>query len=416
MIPRFSPDYRFLDIGRCLWPARRDSVALLEEAFARLSGHYSALSFRYGRTGLFYLLKALGAEGKKVVLPSYTCVVVAHAVALAGARPYFLDNAPGGFQPSQQDYIDAVDADTAMVIPTHIFGMAQETARLYSELKKRWPGIFVLQDCAHSFFCSDLTGRVVTAYGDGALFGMNISKLVNSVKGGILTLKDTVLAGKIRKLVAKDRACVSAPGGGLLPSRLYVPASALAFEPWLYGLVDYLKEHTSLLDREVKYYDETRIELPADYQLPMSDFEADIGLASLARLAERVRRRGELAGQYCRLLAQALDLTVPEWRIGHTWSHFPVLVRPELREEIRRKLQRRCAAEIGTVINYSVADMPCYGIGRPATCPNAARTAASVLNLPLTSEEGLLPGLRWGIRSEQVAGELLPLLHSLRQR
>ena len=408
MRPRFSPDYRFSDLLRAFLPARKNAVSLLEEEFARRSGHNAAVAFRYGRTGLYYLLKACGAQGREVVLPSYTCVVVPHAVVLAGAKPVFVDNAPGEFQPSQQAYLDAITPDTAMVIPTHVFGLSQETDGLSAEIRKTRPDIFILQDCAHGFFCADASGKVAAGQGDGALFGLNISKLANSVKGGMLTLKDAKLAQKVRQL-AENGFKESGPKG-LLPSRLYVLASALAFEPELYGLCYFIKEHTALLNGEVKYYDENRIDLPEDYAAPMSNFEAETGLASLRRLDERVRRRSDLAKAYCALLKDLPGIIFPEWKPDYTWSHFPVLLPKSRRDELSRALQRKCGAEIGKIIDYSAADMPCYSKFNPARCPNASDTASSVLNLPLTPCEGLFASLR-SFAPERVVGALGGLLN-----
>src|SRR5690606_16134990 len=105
MIPRFSPDYRSRQMWQCLLPSRKNAVEELETLFRERTGHSAALTFRYGRTGLYFLLKALGASGKKVILPAYTCVVMAHAVALSGNKPVFLDNRKGKFQPDPNDYL-----------------------------------------------------------------------------------------------------------------------------------------------------------------------------------------------------------------------------------------------------------------------------------------------------------------------
>ena len=92
MIPRFSPNYSVPDLFQCFRPSRENANALLEAEFILRTGHNQAILFRYGRSGIYFLLKALGAQGKKVILPAYTCVVVAHAVQLSGNIPVFLDN------------------------------------------------------------------------------------------------------------------------------------------------------------------------------------------------------------------------------------------------------------------------------------------------------------------------------------
>ena len=59
----------------------------------------------------------------------------------------------------------------AMVIPTHLFGITQETRELYDYLKRTYPSIFVLQDCAHGFFCKGKNGDLVLKRAMGQFLG-----------------------------------------------------------------------------------------------------------------------------------------------------------------------------------------------------------------------------------------------------
>ena len=176
-----------------------------------------------------------------------------------------------------------------MVIPTHLFGIAEETSELYRKLKQKYPGVFVLQDCAHSFFCTDSTRQVVTQYGDGAIFGMNISKLVNSVRGGALTVRDAALANEIERIRRSEMGSVESGERSSLMGRLYALAAAGAFTRPGYEAVRFLSRHTRLLSAETDYYDESRIEMPKDFAAPMNHFEAEMGLRSSCKIFESRR-------------------------------------------------------------------------------------------------------------------------------
>ncbi|MEZ4273004.1 MAG: DegT/DnrJ/EryC1/StrS family aminotransferase [Myxococcota bacterium] len=325
MIPRFSPNYDQRDLRLCLQKAPGGATQALERAFCERTGHPEAIAFRYGRSALYHLLKALGHQGKKVILPAYTCVVVAHAVVRSGNIPVFLDCAQGRCQPHPMDYLRAIDAETVMIVPTHLYGVAEETRDLYQQVKEAHPGVFVLQDCAHSFFAETLDTAPVHRHADGCLYGMNISKLVNSVRGGMLTLRDMELAHK----VSHGR---QPQGTGMqrlvseLSARFYVVAAAFAFTPAIYELTYFLQKKTSWLNRETQYYSDHTIELPEDFDVAMSDFEATIGLHSLEKFSERVARRQEIASFYVSLLSHDADSASlpfdPEVG-GYTWSHFP---------------------------------------------------------------------------------------------
>ncbi|MGE0201798.1 MAG: DegT/DnrJ/EryC1/StrS family aminotransferase [Candidatus Melainabacteria bacterium] len=396
MIPRFSPDYDWGDLAACGRPAPVNTVTQLENAFAERTGHAHGVAFRYGRSGLYFLLCALAErypnpEQRRVMMPSYTCVVVAHAVVLAGFEPVFLDNAPGRFQPLPQAYLAAIEESpekTAMILPTHLFGMTEETAALCEAIRNRYPHVFILQDCAHGYFCEDAEGNVAAGAGDGALFGMNISKLVNSVKGGMLTLRDRALADRIREL--RDASPVRRSSW---ISRAYVLAATVAFTPWGFEIVHWLKQHTRLLAGETDYFRPDVVDLPVDYRQPMTAFEAAIGLSSLRRYDQRVKGRRTLAGGYAealRPLRNAGLLDFPEPQSGFTWSHFPVRVASVYRDKAQRTLENVLGMEIGIIVDYSVADLPAYQALGVAGTPVALATSREVINLPLCLHEGRL--------------------------
>lgn len=393
MFPRLSPDYRFSDILKTVLPAKTDAVKLLQMKFLSITGHKHALAFRYGRSGLYFLLKALDKKkAKYVVLPSYNCVVMAHSIIKAGYKPIFLDSHKGSFQPSFNDFIDTINRygnEIAMIIPTHLFGITEETKLLYEYFKKSHPSVFVLQDCAHGFFCKGTDECLAIEYSDGALFGMNISKLVNSVKGGMLTVNNTALATKIENLhKAESRQNYQIMQSIL--ARLYVIATYFAFKPYLYNLTFWLQKNTTILSAQTDYYKEDAISLPPDYSGRMCNFEATIGLSSLNRYYGRIAVRQKIAARYKQILSDELykkNFTHPEFKNGNTWSHYPVLcANPYLKEHLKSILKDR-GFEIGEIVDYSIADMNCYKQLGYSSTPRAKNIAELIINFPLTLYE-----------------------------
>lgn len=408
MIPRLSPDYRMRDLVRAFLPQSATTVRRLERRFAERCEHADALALRYGRSGLYYLLLALRTEQRRVVvMPSYTCVVVAHAVVRAGYTPRFVDNATGSFQPNPEDLFAAVSDDTAMVIPTHLFGLSQMTSALCKELSAKRPDVFILQDCAHGFFCAE-GAATCASLGDGALFGTNISKLVNSVKGGVLTLKNPDLSARTRALAEEDARQFGSTSPALRQFllRSYVWAAGLGFTPPGYTVVDQVSRRTSLLRSETEYFQPDTVELPHDFRGVMNGFEAATALASLERYDTRVARRRQLAQIYdnrLQPLARRGLLVLPPLNSGDSYSHYPVLISALLRNKVQRLARADLGCELGTIVNYGVADLPSYSSAGHASCPRALDAAQRVINLPLTFSEGLWPARRWRCRAEAVA-------------
>ena len=79
MIPRFKPALGWSEL-LALFKFKRGAVKKFEQAFARKFEAVDAVSFPYGRSAQWAFFKALGIEGAEVIMPSYTCSVVAHAV------------------------------------------------------------------------------------------------------------------------------------------------------------------------------------------------------------------------------------------------------------------------------------------------------------------------------------------------
>ena len=83
MVPRFKPTIGFKELLTVLLPSR-SSVDQFEKKFASKFGAAEAVAFPYGRSAQWAFCCALGIKGQEIILPAYTCSVVAHAVVLSG--------------------------------------------------------------------------------------------------------------------------------------------------------------------------------------------------------------------------------------------------------------------------------------------------------------------------------------------
>ncbi len=406
MIPRLSPDYTSWIFECLLKPEVPASVS------DRIDRHFKVKPtlFRYGRTGLYLLMKSLlsSSHRNRVILPSYSCVVVANAIQIAGGECVFVDCDKDSFLSSQETLLSAIDDRTCLVMPTHLFGMSVDTAEL--ETTCRSQQVFLLQDCAHSFFAKNSVGQNVADLGDGALFGMNISKLANGVRAGALVVKDQSILSKINSFSSK-----SGSGSGLWDfcyPRAYALAAAAMFSPALHSIVRWLVNNTAILKSQTDYYDENSIDLPKDFLEPLGFFERKVLARSLDRLDGRVSRRREIAKIYCDVLSQFPELFRVSLRFeeGWTWSHFPVAVDETKREALRHHLEEKFAAEFGIIVDYSISDLNVYRrLGHPSS-PRALRLSKQIINFPLTLREGFFPRRQWRQLAADIAAETLGFL------
>ena len=90
MIPRFRPWLDWEELST-LFSRNKGCVEKFEKEFARKFQAVDAVAFPYGRSAQWAFFKTIGLENTEVIMPAYTCSVVAHAVSLSGNVPRFID-------------------------------------------------------------------------------------------------------------------------------------------------------------------------------------------------------------------------------------------------------------------------------------------------------------------------------------
>jgi dTDP-4-amino-4,6-dideoxygalactose transaminase len=374
MIPRLRPQ---LGIGEILDALRAGStVQDFETAFADLAGQKHALAFPYGRTGLMLLLKALGLQDREVICPAYTCVVVAHAIVKAGSIPVFVDSEPNGLNMDLELAERAITRNTGAVVATSIHGYPVDLDRL-CDMQKRHPDLIIIQDCAHSFF-AEWNDRPVQREGKAAIYGLNISKIMTSIFGGMVTTDDRQLYEDLIRL--RNSELVRASPGRNIRQQAYIVAAATALTPPIFSVVKAI-QRAGLIDRFTKYYDEYVIDMPEDHLVAMGNAAATLGCSQCEKYADIVARRRVLARTYDARLRGVAGISVPETVPGATYSHY--VARVENADHFVAEVAKS-GVELGRVIDYCVPDMPAYKpYATSADFPVTRRLNSEVVNLPL---------------------------------
>jgi dTDP-4-amino-4,6-dideoxygalactose transaminase len=381
MIPRFKPYLNWQEIITLLRPLANARVRF-EVEFAHAFEANEAIAFAYGRSALWAFFKALDVENAEVILPAYTCDVVAHAIVLSGNVPRFVDITLFDYNMDLEQVAEAVNERTRVIIATHLFGYPLDLDRLSQivESAEKLFGhkIWVVQDCAHSFGAR-WKGKLVCNQGDAALFGLNISKQITSIFGGMLTVHDPALADRIRAW--RDEHFFSP---GLLKSLrrwLYLLAVYPAFNETVYGLVYWLQENTTLLDYVTKaYHLDNKIHFPPDYMDQMLELEAKVGLVQLQKYSEIVRRRQGNAQYYSKQLQNVKNVILPPLVDGATYSHY--VLRVADRDSVERNLAK-AGLQLGRLIDYSMPHMEMYESYSDQEFPNSLLCSQQAINLPV---------------------------------
>ena len=104
----------------------------IRKAFAKKFKAVDAVSFPYGRSAQWAFFHALGVSNAEIIMPAYTCSVVAHAVTLSGNVPRFIDINLHDYNMNLDLAEAAINKNTRGLIATHTFGYPQDLERLES--------------------------------------------------------------------------------------------------------------------------------------------------------------------------------------------------------------------------------------------------------------------------------------------
>ncbi len=381
MIPRFKPDIGWAEF-KALFCLNRGAVEKFEKEFAQTFQAVDAVAFPYGRSAQWAFLNAVGVKGSEIIMPAYTCSVVAHAVSLSDNTPRFIDINLDDYNMNLDEVEAAINKNTRAIIATHTFGYPQDLDRLEAMVQRaearHGHKIWLMQDCCHAFG-AEWKGRMIGTSGDVAVYAFNISKVITSIFGGMLTFQDQALANKVRAW--RDAHYKPANWLKAIQRRLYLLAVYVAFNEKIYGLTWWLQEKTPLLNRFTKaYHLDDQIHFPPDYLDKMLDVEAAVGLKQLKKYPRIIQCRRDKARYYDQNLPRHEGWVFPPIVEGATYSHYTVRV-PDRAEVIQDYAKK--GVHLGELIQYSIADLECYS-KLNSSCPLAHETCLSTVNFSVT--------------------------------
>lgn len=171
-------------------------VQELEHKLERFLGVKNVICVTNGTIGLMMASEAMMLSGK-VILPSFTFIASAQALAWAGIDPVFCDIDPNTHQ-LDVDKLDAlIDNDVTAIMGVNLWGGACDTVRLEKYAQARNLKLFF--DSAQAF--GSMVGETSVAnFGSVSVFSFHATKVVSATEGGCLATNDDALAAKLRNI------------------------------------------------------------------------------------------------------------------------------------------------------------------------------------------------------------------------
>jgi dTDP-4-amino-4,6-dideoxygalactose transaminase len=375
MIPRLKPDLGLAELFASLNFFKKNVISDFENSFRIKLNSKHVLTFAYGRSAIFSILKGLELENGEVICPSYTCVVVPNAIVTAGCIPVFVDSCQQDFNMDLDLLEKAITSKTVAIIATSIFGHPVDLKKL-ALIKDKYPHILIIQDCAHSFMVYD-DGKPVHQFGDFSIFAMNISKIITSIFGGALVINNDLFYKKITNFYHMN---VKKPSFKKNIRRFFYLCSIFfAFNSIIYTWTNFL-ERKGFLDRFVKYFDPNLIDMPKDYLDCLTEVEARVGLIQLKKLDNLIAHRNKIAEIYNRELKDVNFIRLPPSKKGASYSHYVILT--EHAKNIRAFLHSK-GVQVGELIDYHIPELPVYNHYKFITNNVANQFPGNVINLPV---------------------------------
>lgn len=260
------------DVIRSGWLTMGAKTFEFEKQFAHYVGASHAIAVSSCTAALHLALEAVGVKrGDEVLVPTTTFTATAEVVTYFGARPVFVDVDPNMMNLDPVDAERRITPRTKAIIPVHLAGTPCDMREIV-DLSRRH-GIRVIEDAAHALPSSYHTQKV-GSISDLTAFSFYATKTLTTGEGGMITTEDAECAKRLQVM------------------RLH----GIARDAW--------KRYSA----EGSWFYEV---LEAGYKYNLTDLQAALGLAQLAKCDAMFAGRQRVAERYTEAFEGIAALQVP---------------------------------------------------------------------------------------------------------
>ena len=250
-------------------------IQKFEQGFARYCGCRYGISTTSGTTALHLALVSLGiGAGDEVIIPAFTMIATAFAVAYTGAKLVLVDAEPETWNMDTSQIEARITPRTKAIMPVHIYGHPCDMGPIMEIAREHH--LWVIEDAAEAHG-AEYKGKKAGGIGDVNCFSFYANKIITTGEGGMVVTNNAEIAERARAL--KDLA------------------------------------HS----REQRFL---HTDIAFNYR--MTNLQAAIGLAQFERIEELVERRRAHAYLYNSLLKDIEGIRLPperEWAKNVYWMY-----------------------------------------------------------------------------------------------
>ncbi len=348
------------------WVTQGPMVARFEKLIAEFHQVQHALATTSCTAALHLATAALQlSRGDEVLVPAFTWVTSAHCAEYMGARACFVDVDPNTFNLDPVALEAAITPRSRAIVAVHLFGLAAPMDEIMAIAKRH--GLAVIEDAACAIG-TRYQGKPIGGIGDFGCFSFHPRKVVTTGEGGMVTTNNAEYARRVQSL--RNHGAT-----GLPPVTEAEPHG-----PWTMARFEML-----------------------GFNLRLSDIQAAVGVAQMAKLETLLAERKAAAVHYSSMLENIDELAVPDTLAldGHTYQSYVVRVLKGGRVRRNRLMAALDAAGIQTRPGTHAVHRLDYYARKyelaPEAYPNAALCEDTTITLPI------FPGMQERDRESVVA-------------
>lgn len=339
-----------LEVLRSGWLTTGPRVKEFEASFARFTGAAHAVAFGSCTAALHLALAAIGLkEDDEVIVPTMTFASSGEVVLYFKARPVLVDCQKGSFHVDPEQIEKAITSRTRAILPVHFAGYPCDMDAILSIARQH--GLKVIEDAAHAL-PSRYKSKMVGTLGDITCFSFYATKTLTTGEGGMATTENAELAERMRILslhgISKDAW------------KRYTAEGT-----WRYDILE------------------------TGYKYNLTDLQAALGLAQLAKCDAMRERRAAIAKRYSEALSplEAYEVPCEPEQTQHAWHLYVLQVNAAaLRIDRNHVIDELKMRGIGTSVHFIPLHMHTlyrqlgYTNGQ---FPNAEEKFSRAISLPI---------------------------------
>lgn len=323
-------------------------IGEFEQSFSKYCGAQYGITTTNGTTALHLAVLVAGVNrGDEVLVATFTNMATFFAVLYQGAVPIPIDIEPDTWNIDPSLLEEKITIRTKAIIVVHIYGHPVDMDPVLEIARKH--NLIVIEDCAEAHG-AEYKGTRVGVLGDIGCFSFYANKILTTGEGGMLVTNSATMAEKARSL------------------------KSLAF------------------GKENKF-----MHTAVGYNYRMTNVQAAIGVAQLAKIETIIERKRSIADFYTKKFKDIEMLQLPTekpYAKNVYWMYHVVLrgVPPNVRKHVMQELSEDGIETREAFVPYNMQELFIQnGFTERNACPNANTVAENGFYIPsgpvLTDEE-----------------------------